>query len=215
LVFSRTTGYRHASIESGVAALSRLGTERGWAVSASEDAALFSDTRLGSFDVAVFLSTSGDILDAEQQAAFERFIRGGGGFVGIHSASDAEYDWPWYGQLVGSYFQAHPAIQEAELHVEAEHPATQGLPSIWTRTDEWYAFRENPRSRVTVLLTLDESTYDPGEGAMGSDHPIAWHHEFDGGRAFYTALGHTQASYADPIFLSHISGGIEWAAGVR
>jgi type 1 glutamine amidotransferase len=144
--------------------------------------------------------------------AFERFIRRGNGFVGIHSATDTEYDWPWYGELVGAYFRAHPEIQPALIRVEAAHPSTMGLPSTWMRTDEWYGFRDNPRSRVTVLLTLDESSYMPGASTMGDDHPIAWYHQHDGGRAFYTALGHTEASYAEPLFLGHLAGGVEWAA---
>jgi len=164
--------------------------------------------------VVVFLSTTGDVLDERQQAAFERFIRAGKGFVGVHSATDTEYEWAWYGGLVGAYFKAHPAIQSASMVVEnASHPATSHLSSPWTRTDEWYGFRVNPRAKVNVLLSLDEQTYDPGEGAMDGDHPIAWFHEYDGGRAFYTALGHTRESYAEPDFLAHLEGGIEWASG--
>jgi type 1 glutamine amidotransferase len=214
LVFSRTTGYRHDSIPAGIAALSSVASERGFSLSASEDAAVFSDSGLEPFDVIVFLSTTGEVLDAEQQGAFERFIRAGGGWVGIHSASDTEYDWPFYGDLVGAYFREHPAIQEAVVHVEdATHPATRGIPSEWRRTDEWYAFGENPRPNVSVLLTLDETTYAPGTATMGADHPMAWYHEYEGGRAFYTALGHTSESYAEPAFLGHLEGAIEWAAG--
>ena len=212
LVFSRTTAFRHTSIAQGIAALRTLGTQRGWRVTASEDPTLFTDQGLAPFNVIVFLSTTGDVLNPDQQAAFERFIRRGNGFVGIHSATDTEYDWPWYGELVGAYFRAHPAIQPALIHVEAAHPSTMGLPSAWMRSDEWYGFRDNPRSRVTVLLTLDESSYMPGESTMGGDHPIAWFHEHDGGRSFYTALGHTEASYAEPLFLGHLAGGVEWAA---
>ena len=212
LVFSRTTAFRHTSIAQGIAALRMLGTQRGWRVTASEDPTLFTDQGLSPFNVVVFLSTTGDVLNPDQQVAFERFIRRGNGFVGIHSATDTEYDWPWYGELVGAYFRAHPEIQPALIRIEAAHPSTMGLPSTWMRTDEWYGFRDNPRSRVTVLLTLDESSYVPGESTMGGDHPIAWYHEHDGGRAFYTALGHTEASYAEPLFLGHLAGGVEWAA---
>jgi type 1 glutamine amidotransferase len=212
LVFSRTAVFRHTSIPQGIAALRMLGTQRGWRVTATEDPTLFTDQGLAPFNVVVFLSTTGDVLNPDQQAAFERFIRRGNGFVGIHSATDTEYDWPWYGALVGAYFRAHPEIQPARIHIEAAHPSTMGLPSTWMRTDEWYGFRDNPRSRVTVLLALDESSYMPGASTMGGDHPIAWSHEHDGGRAFYTALGHTEASYAEPLFLQHLAGGIEWAA---
>ena len=214
LVYSWTTGYRHDSIPAGLTVLTFIANERGWTLSASEDATIFSDSGLQPFNVIVFLSTTGEVLDAAQQAAFERFIRAGGGFVGIHSASDTEYDWPFYGGLVGAYFREHPAIQEAVIRVEdATHPATKGIPSEWRRTDEWYAFRENPRPNVTVLLTLDETTYAPGTATMGADHPVAWYHEYEGGRAFYTALGHTSETYAEPAFLGHLAGAIEWAAG--
>jgi type 1 glutamine amidotransferase len=214
LVYSRTAGYPHASIPAGLTALTFIANERGWPLTASEEGALFSDSGLEPFDVIVFLSTTGDVLDADQQAAFERFIRAGGGWVGIHSACDTEYDWPFYGGLVGAYFREHPAIQEAVIRVEdATHPATGALPSEWRRTDEWYAFQQNPRPNVTVLLTLDETTYTPGTATMGSDHPVAWSHEYEGGRAFYTALGHTSESYAEPAFIGHLAGAIQWAAG--
>jgi len=214
LVFSRTVEYRHASIEDGVAALQTLADQRGWALSATEDAAMFAADTLAAFDVVVFLSTTGDVLDAAQQTAFEDFIRSGKGYVGVHAASDTEYDWPWYGELVGAYFSAHPDIQQASVLVEdTEHPATVGLGSPWIRTDEWYGFDQNPRGAVSVLLTVDESSYDAGEGSLGDDHPIAWYHEYDGGRSFYTALGHTPESYIEPSFLDHLAGGIEWATG--
>jgi type 1 glutamine amidotransferase len=212
-VFSHTLGYRHASIPAGLSALSSIASERGFSLSANEDPSAFSDYGLEAFDVIVFLCTTGDVLDAGQQDAFERFIRAGGGWVGIHSAADTEYDWPFYGGLVGAYFREHPAVQQAVVRVEdAAHPATSALPSEWPRTDEWYAFSENPRPNVSVLLTLDETTYEPGTSTMGDDHPIAWFHTYEGGRAFYTALGHTSESYAEPAFIAHIEGAIEWAA---
>jgi type 1 glutamine amidotransferase len=213
LIFSRTAGYRHTSIELGVAALARLAQDRGWRAVASDDPAQFTDATLADFNVVVFLSTTGDVLDEAQQAAFERFIRAGNGFVGIHAAADTEYDWPWYGELVGAYFKAHPEIQPASIIVEDQtHPSTAHLPSTWQRTDEWYGFRANPRDAVHVLLRLDETSYSAGDGAMGADHPIAWYHDHDGGRAFYTALGHTDQSYSDELFLSHLAGALTWAA---
>jgi type 1 glutamine amidotransferase len=213
LVFSKTAGFRHESIGAGVEALTGLAETRQWEVTASEDAGLFSDDSLADFDVVVFLNTTGDILDSEQEAAFERFIRAGGGFVGIHSATDTEYDWEWYGGLVGAYFANHPpGTTSAEIHVEdPEHPSAVTLPEIWERTDEWYNFRENPRDQVGVILTLNESTYSGG--TMGEDHPISWAHEYDGGRAFYTAMGHTSESFREPLFLEHLTGAIEWAGG--
>jgi type 1 glutamine amidotransferase len=211
-VFTRTTGYRHDSIPDAVSALEALGAEHGFSVDQTEDPAVFADANLASYAAIVFLLTTGDVLDAPQQAEVERYIRAGGGYVGVHSACDTEYDWPWYGQLVGAYFSRHPEIQTATVQVEDHaHPSTAGLPERWERTDEWYDFRTNPRDQVTVLLRLDESSY--GGGGMGADHPIAWYHRFDGGRAWYTAGGHTAESYRDALFLQHLLGGIEYAAG--
>lgn len=213
LVFSKTEGFRHASIPAAVSAVESLAPERGWSVRATEDALLFEDAILDAVDVVVFLLTTGDVLDAAQQAAFERFIRRGGGFVGIHAAADTEYDWPFYGGLVGAYFLSHPDIQDADLRVERPgHSATHTLPPTWRRTDEWYNFTRNPRADVTVLVSIDEASYRPGDGAMG-DHPVSWYHGYEGGRAFYTALGHTSESYSEPAFLEHIAGGIDWAGG--
>ena len=213
LVFSKTTGFRHDSIPQGIAAIEALGAEHGFAVETTEDAARFSDAVLARYRVVVFLSTTGDVLDTGEKAAFERYIRSGGGFVGIHSASDTEYRWPWYGRLVGTWFASHPQIQRATVHIaNPDHPSTKGLPALWERTDEWYNFRSNPRGAVQVLATLDEATY-PG-GAMGADHPIVWCQEVDGGRSWYTAMGHTNESYADALFRLHLLGGIESAAGI-
>jgi len=212
LVFSKTSGFRHASIPAAVAALKALGSKQGFDVKATEDAALFADATLARYRVVVFLNTTGTLLDGEQKSAFQRYIRAGGGFVGVHSASDTEYDWAWYGRLVGAYFAGHPPVQDAAVAIEdREHPSTQALPQSWGRRDEWYNFRSNPRGAVHVLATLDESTYTGG--TMGSDHPIAWCQEFEGGRSWYTAMGHTEDSYRDPLFLDHLLGGILSAAG--
>lgn len=214
LVFSRTAGFRHDSIPAGVQAIRELGAAHGFGVDTTEDPTVFTPGRLRRYRAVVFLNTTGDVLDERQQRAFENYIRGGGGFVGVHAAADTEYDWPFYGGLVGAWFRSHPAIQQATIKVEDRaHPATAHLPTTWTRTDEWYNFRTNPRAEVHVLASLDESSYDPGEGAMG-DHPIAWCHHYQGGRAFYTALGHTTESYAEPAFRQHLLGGIRWAAGL-
>jgi type 1 glutamine amidotransferase len=217
LVFTRTLGFRHDSIGAGVQAIVTLGTANGFTVEQTEDPSSFSDAALGGFDVVVWLNTTADVLDANQQAAFERFIRAGGGWVGVHAASDTEYGWAWYGQLLGggAYFLNHPAIQTVELNVEdAAHVSTAHLPASFDMQDEWYNFRANPRPSVSVLLRLNEASYQPGDGAMGQDHPIAWYHEFDGGRAWYTALGHRMELYQDTRFTQHLLGGIRWAAGV-
>ena len=217
LVFTRTLGYRHDAIGAGVEAIRVLGTANGFAVEQTEDPARFTDESLAAFDVIVFLSTTSDVLDGTQQAAFERYIRAGGGWVGVHAAADTEYDWAWYGQLLGggAFFKSHPEIQTVTLNVEdAAHASTAHLPPSFQVQDEWYNFQTNPRPSVSVLLTLDESSYAPGPDAMGADHPIAWFHEFDGGRAFYTALGHRTELYTDPKFTQHLLGGLRWAAGV-
>jgi type 1 glutamine amidotransferase len=192
-----------------------LGARNGFDVDTTEDETVFTKARLSRYGTVVFLLTSGDVLDDAGQAAFIAYIRSGGGFVGIHSAGDTERDWPWYGRLVGAWSSGHPEIQAATLEVVSPRDdSTMHLPARWTRTDEWYGFLSNPRRNgVRVLLTLDESTYQPRDWAMGSDHPIAWRHEFDGGRAWYTQGGHTVESYAEPLFLRHVLGGIRYALG--
>jgi type 1 glutamine amidotransferase len=213
LVFSRTLGFRHKSIPDGVAALREIGEGR-WETDATEDAAAFTADNLRRYAAVVFLSTTGNVLDAEQQRAFEGYIRGGGGWAGVHAAADTEYDWPWYGRLAGAWFLGHPKIQPATVRVEDRtHRSTMMLPAEWVRTDEWYSFRRNPRADVRVLATLDERTYDPEKTPMGADHPIAWYHEFEGGRAWYTAGGHTAESFREPLFREHLRGGIEWTMG--
>jgi type 1 glutamine amidotransferase len=214
LIFSRTLGFRHDSISAGVAALTDLAASHGLAVDQTEDAAAFSADRLAGYRAVVFLSTTGDVLDASQQAAFQQYVERGGGFVGIHSASDTEYDWPWYGGLVGAYFADHPEVQPAVVNVEeSDGSAGANLSTPWLRVDEWYNFRASPRQAgVQVLLTLDEASYSGG--SMGPDHPIAWQHAYDGGRAFYTAGGHTSESFAEPLFRAHLWAGIAYAAAL-
>ena len=183
-------------------------------MTATEDSTAFRRDRLALFDVIVFLNTTGNVLGPRGQNALRAFIEDGGGFVGVHAASDTEYDWPWYGRLVGAYFDGHPEVQEATVRVERQsHPSTQMLPSKWQRRDEWYNFRSNPRDSVRVLLTLDESTYEGG--TMGNDHPIAWCHSLKAGRAWYTAGGHTSEAYQDSLFRQHLLGGLQWAAGQK
>jgi type 1 glutamine amidotransferase len=214
LVFTRTEGYRHESIPAGLEALERIARERGFGIAKSEDPTIFADEGLAPFDVVVFFSTAGVVLDGDQKRAFERFMRRGKGFVGIHSAADTEREWPFFGKLVGALFRAHPPVQPATVVVEdRDHPATRMLPPRFTHVDEWYAFARNPRPDVHVLLTLDETSFSPGDAAMGSDHPVSWTHETDGARAFYTALGHTVECYSDPLFLAHLAAGIAWAGG--
>lgn len=213
LVFSKTAAFRHDSIPIAVAAVQDLSAVGGFNAVASEDASQFTDENLAQFACVVFCLTTGDVLNTEQQGAFERYIRNGGGFVGVHSASDTEYGWEWYGRLVGAYFSSHSSVQSAAVILnDPLHPSTAGLPRRWVRTDEWYSFQSNPRGQAHVLATLDEKTFSPSE-SMGWDHPAAWCQEFEGGRAWYTGGGHTAESYSDPDFRRHLLGGILWATG--
>jgi type 1 glutamine amidotransferase len=215
LVFWKTAGFVHASqIVNGRALIHALGAANGFGVDDTNDAAMMTQANLAQYAAVVFLCTSGDVLDATQQAAFEAWSVAGGGFVGVHSAADTEYAWPYYGALLGAWFLSHPPIQTATLSVTGPpHPSTAGLPATFAHTDEWYDFQTNPSSNplIQVLLTVDESTY--AGGVMGSPHPIAWCQDHPGfGRSWYTALGHTDPTYAAPFFQGHLLGGILWAA---
>lgn len=212
LLLSKTAGFRHSSIPTGVAAVQALAADEGWIVIATEETSVFTDEGLSEFDALFFLSTTGDILTPTEESAFERFIARGGGFVGVHAATDTEPDWSYYNELLGAHFSSHPEIQEANLLVEtSDHPSTAGLPHPWVRTDEWYNFDQNPRAGARVLLALDETSYDGG--TLGPDHPIAWTREVGASRLFYTGLGHTEESYSEPHFLAHLRGGIAWVLG--
>ncbi|MFI9584250.1 ThuA domain-containing protein [Streptomyces sp. NPDC052236] len=211
LVFSKTTGFRHDSIPAGIQMIRELGAANDFTVAATEDSAKFTTANLAQYETVVFLNTTGDVLNNTQQSAFESYIRGGGGYVGIHSAADTEYDWPFYGELVGAYFASHPAIQQATVRVENRaHPATQHLGPAWVRTDEWYNFRTNVRAGARVLATLDESTYSGG--SMGADHPHTWCKTVQSGRSFYTGSGHSQANYTETGVRSLVLGGIRYTA---
>lgn len=209
LVFARTKGFYHASIPVGIAAVQKLGAENNFIVDTTTDASFFTRKHLKKYAAVVFLNTTGDVLNDEQQKAFQKFIHSGKGFVGVHAATDTEYEWPWYNQLVGAYFKSHPKQQEAVLNItDASNAATSHLPVQWKRFDEWYNFK-SLQNGLHVLMTIDEKSYTGGEN--GDVHPMAWYHEFDGGRSFYTALGHTDASYADPLYLKHLLAGIQYA----
>jgi type 1 glutamine amidotransferase len=218
LVFSKTLMFRHASITNGIAAIKKLGAENQFQVEATEDSSWFTPANLAKYKVVIFLSTSGDILNDEQQAAFRQFIEGGGGLVAVHAgvAGDVatEGGWPWYGEALCARFTNHSAIVEATVDIEdLRNPSTAGLPQRWVRKDEWYNFIESPRGKVRVLASLDESTYKGGN--MHGDHPIAWCEKMGRGRIWYTGLGHTEASFTEPLFLQHLLGGIQVAAGEK
>lgn len=212
LIFSKTAGYRHACIPTATAALRQMCYQNGIAVDTTEEAEDFTENNLKRYNAVVFLCTTGDVLSPTQEADFERYIQAGGGFAGIHSATDTEYGWGWFGGLVGAYFNGHPEQQNATLHVKNhEHAATKHLKGDdWVRFDEWYSFK-NLNPNTNVLLTIDETTYKGGTN--GDNHPMSWYHEYDGGRSFYTALGHTNESYAEPDFMKHVLGGIQYAIG--
>ena len=217
LVFSKTASYRHQSIVAGKGALFQLARQRGFEVDTTENADAFSAQTLRHYDALVFLCTSGEVLNDAQQEAMRGFIQAGGGFVGIHSAADTEYEWEWYGKLVGAYFNGHPNnpnVREAVMTVtEKQHAATAHLPATWKRMDEWYDYKAM-QPDLKVLITVDETSYKRAdENPQREPHALAWYHEFDGGRAFYTGLGHTSESYAEPLFLEHVYGGIKYAAG--
>ena len=211
LVFSKTSGFHHNCIENGNIAIMDLCKSNGIQVDTTTNPSYFNDEALIKYDAVLFFNTTGDVLNRDQEMAFERFIQNGGGYVGVHSASDTEYEWDWYGQLAGAYFVSHPKIQEAKFLVkDPKFIATNFLPQEWIRADELYNLKMvNPN--VNVILTVDESSYEGGKN--GEFHPMAWYHEYDGGRAFYTALGHTEECYSEAYFLKHILGGIQYAIG--
>ena len=212
ILFSKTSSFRHESIPNGIATLTSLLESEGLVTIATEDASIFLSD-LSEVAAVVFLNTTGDVLNETEQAGMEAFIKAGGGFVGIHAAADTEYEWPWYGDLVGAYFAGHPAVQNGTIKVaDRAHPSTSSLPQRWERTDEWYNYDRNPRGTVHVLASLDESTYSGG--TQGYDHPIAWCHDYDGGRSWYTGGGHTPESYEEPLFQEHLRQGILYASGL-
>mgnify|MGYP006162186517 CR=1 FL=1 len=225
LVFSKTAGFRHKdSIPLGNELLAKQFKAAGLEVDITEDAAVFTAENLARYRAVAFMSTTGDIMsdvvakDASKEAkdaaaktaeprraAFQAWMENGGAFVGVHAASDTEYKWPWYGKMIGGYFAGHPQIQPATLRpIVKDHPATAHLPAEWKRKDEWYNFRDMYEF-INVLAKVDESTYQGGE--HGHDHPISWYHDYDGGRAFYTGLGHSAETFADANFFYTLANG--------
>ncbi|MEJ7770197.1 MAG: ThuA domain-containing protein [Chitinophagaceae bacterium] len=215
LVFSKTVKFRHTDgIRAGKLALMRLGKENYFDVDTTENADVFTPENLKKYSAIVFLNTTGDILNDQQQGVFEQYIRSGKGFVGIHSATDTEYDWPWYGKLVGAYFGSHPPGQQAAAFVvvDANNISTRGLPPVWKKKDELYNFKWIS-DQLHVLIKIDENSYTGGKN--GEHHPMSWFHEYEGGRSFYTAMGHDAASYSEALYLQHVLGGIKYALGMK
>ena len=209
LIFSKTGAFRHESIGPGSASLKEYFDKEGIHTTQSEDASLFTDEGLKQYDVIIFFLTSGNILDSLQEVALMKFVGSGKGFVGIHSAADTEYEFPWFGDLVGARFANHPEIQEAVfVKMDTSHLSVKHLSDRWTRVDEIYNYVEVP-SNVKVVLSVDEATYSGG--THGANHPVSWYREYYGGRSFFTAMGHTVESYQDTLFLEHILQGVRWA----
>jgi type 1 glutamine amidotransferase len=216
LVFSKTLGYRHASITNGVQAIRELGSQNGFAVDATEDSAVFTLSNLARYAAVIFLSATGDVLNPDQESALKSYVLGGGGFMAIHGAvfgpQACEDRWGWYGEMFCCAFTNHSSVVPATVHLDdAAHASNAGLPRSWARTDEWYNFAGTPRGCARVLATLNESTYVGGK--MGTDHPIAWSRRVGRGRMWYTAMGHTESSFVEPLFRKHLLGGIMVAAG--
>lgn len=213
LIFCKTNGYHHASITTGIAAITKLGQENGFAVDTTADSTWFRKKTLKKYAALIFLHPTGKVFGPEEEEALKEYIHHGGGFVGIHAAADCEYNWQWYGDLVGGYFKSHPKQQEAKfIIVDKNNPATQGLPDPWTHFDELYNYKYYAPD-IKVLIKVDETSYTGG--ANGDNHPMAWYHDFEGGRSFYTALGHTDATWSDPLFLHHLLAGIQYGMGKK
>jgi cytochrome c len=213
LVFTRHLGFAHASIAVGIEAVRALGSATGFAVDATEDPARFTDAGLAPYAVVVFLNTTGDVLDGAQQGAMERWLATGHGWVGVHAAADTEYEWDWYQAMLGAHFVGHSAVQQATIAVaDTANASTRRLAPTLARVDEWYDFASQPAAGTRILLRVDESSYNGGH--MGVVHPLSWLHDYGGGRAWYTSMGHTSCSYTERPFLEHVRGGILWAAGM-
>ena len=211
LVFTKTEGFRHKSIETSVEAIKKLGSENSFKVHHTEDAAVFHPDSLKNFSMVMFLNTSGNVLIKEQQEAFKAFINNGGSFMGVHGAADTETRWKWFMDMLGARFASHPQnpnVRQATVNVlRTEHISCKHLSYEWVRYDEWYNY-SNINPDLTVLMTLDERSYKGGRN--GKFHPIAWYQEFDGGRSFYTGGGHTDQSYSEEAFVKHLLGGIKY-----
>lgn len=209
LAFSKTNGYRHGAIPAAKAALTLMAAQNNWQITFTEDSLQFSNYKaLRNYDAVLFMFVTGKVFDVQEEAALQKYVEKGGGLLTLHTGTDAEYDWPWYNYAVGAKFKNHPKQQEAKfLVLDSLHPSTKMLPKVWTRFDELYNFREPIPANIHVLMELDESSYTGG--TMGK-HPIAWYQNVKKGRVLQTALGHTDASYKDDLFLQHLKGAIEW-----
>ena len=216
LIFTKTEGFRHKSIPTGIAFMTELAQRNNWKISFSEDSNDFNDENLKQYNVLVFLNTSGDLFDENQKKALKKYMANGNGFVGVHAASNTEMEWPWFTEMIGATFKDHPKVQNATLHIDkaSEHPSINHLNKIEVFRDEWYNFLNPVARHVNVLATLDEDSYQ-GKKMNTKNHPITWYHHFDGGRVFYTGMGHTNEIYQDLKFEKLIKGAILWTVGVE
>lgn len=213
LVLTATEGYVHKeAIPAGKELLIRLGKENGFNVLHASQSTALESVDFSSLDAMVFLCTTLDIFNSQQEALVKNYIQNGGGYVGIHAAADTEYDWQWYGQLVGAYFESHPeGTPRATLTtLETDTQFTNHLPTSWSIDDEWYNYTFQNEALIP-LLNLEESSYVGGTN--GNTHPITWYHDFDGGRSFYTGLGHKRTTYEDPRFIQLLQKGLVYAMG--
>jgi type 1 glutamine amidotransferase len=210
LLYTETAGYRHESISAGTEMFKENAEKWNLEIQEAATSDAFTVDNLKQYRIIVFMSTTGDLFTPQEEAALQAYVKGGGAILGIHAASDAEYDWPWYGQMLGGWFIDHPAIQEAKCMVKMPaHESVKDISSPWIRTDEWYNFK-NLQQNNQIVLTVDESSYTGG--THGAVHPISWYRTFDGGRIFYTAMGHTPETYKEELFIRHIGGAISWLA---
>ncbi|MCX4472537.1 ThuA domain-containing protein [Micromonospora sp. NBC_01655] len=213
LVFTKTAGERRASIDKGVNAIRTLGKANDITVDVTANSTAFSDDNLASYGAVIFLNTTGDVLNSGQEAAFERYIRSGGGYVGVHAAAETEPDWTFYRDVVGTKVSGASSVGAATIDVaDRAHPASKPLARQFSLDEEWYNFTTNVRGNAHVLATVDEKSFTGG--SMGYDHPISWCKEYQGGRSFYTGLGHSESSYGNGAFRKHLLGAIQWAAGL-
>lgn len=218
LVYTKNgKGYVHENIAAGSAAIQQLGKQYGFGVDVSNNPADFTEENLKKYTLLIFNNTNNEVFDNdEQKVALMRYVQAGGGFVGIHSATGTERQWPWFKRLIGASFLRHAKHQPfKEIIIDANHPSTSFLPRIWQRDDECYFFKEyNPDIHVLVvhdLAPLDDNDKPTYYG--GTSSPSVWCHEFDGGRQWYTSLGHDSATYATAEFQKHLLGGIRWVVG--
>ena len=210
LVISETKGWVHDSIESGIDLIENIGDKNNFNVYHSDNSKVITSENLKEFNSIIFLNTTGDILTKNEQNVMEQFIKNGKGYVGVHSASDTEYEWQWYGDLVGAYFRNHSDVVDGKIFtVDNAHKITEHLNPEWNIEDEWYNF-DYISDNINVLLKLDETSYEGGEHP--DYHPITWYHKYDGGRSFYTALGHTKEVFKDERFIKLLEKGILYAS---